>query len=114
MEGEDECVFLCQDAGYWTPTFNLSNPVKVSKQNEAAEIKIMDFKRKTELLVSGNLEVASHLIISYVNQDTSFLSDTLRDFCMKKGLETGVYVANTKGRRKNDCQENETGKGVVP
>ena len=46
-----------------------------------------------ELLVSGTLEVASGLVISYVSQDTSFLSGTLRDFCKERGLDESLFLA---------------------
>ena len=46
-----------------------------------------------ELIVSGTLEVASGLIISYVSQDTSFLSGTLRDFCKERGLDESLFLA---------------------
>ncbi len=45
-----------------------------------------------ELLVSGELEVASGLVISYVSQDTSFLSGTLRDFCKERGLDESFHL----------------------
>ena len=46
-----------------------------------------------EFLVSGTLEVASGLVISYVSQDTSFLSGTLRDFCKERGLDESLFLA---------------------
>ena len=52
-----------------------------------------DHGRNTELLVSGELEVASGLVISYVSQDTSFLSGTLRDFCKERGLDESLFLA---------------------
>ncbi|MCR4851890.1 MAG: ABC-F type ribosomal protection protein [Lachnospiraceae bacterium] len=52
-----------------------------------------DFAKKTQMLVSGDLEVASTMTISYVNQDTSFLSGSLRDFCRKRGLEESLFLA---------------------
>ena len=55
--------------------------------------KASDHERNTELLVSGELEVASGLVISYVSQDTSFLSGTLRDFCKERGLDESLFLA---------------------
>ncbi len=43
--------------------------------------------------VSGTFEVASGLIISYVNQDTSFLSGTLKDYCKENGLDESLLFA---------------------
>lgn len=52
-----------------------------------------EYKRNTELLVSGNLDVASGLIISYVSQDTSFLSGSLKDFCKERELDESLFLA---------------------
>jgi lincosamide and streptogramin A transport system ATP-binding/permease protein len=45
------------------------------------------------LLISGDLEVASGMTISYVNQDTSFLSGSLRKYCEEKGLNETLFLA---------------------
>ena len=45
------------------------------------------------LLIFGDLEVASGMTISYVNQDTSFLSGSLRKFCEEKGLSESLFLA---------------------
>nr|MCR5477018.1 ATP-binding cassette domain-containing protein [Lachnospiraceae bacterium] len=45
------------------------------------------------LKVSGTLECASGLIISYVSQDTSYLAGTLREFCKARGLEESLLLA---------------------
>ncbi|MCR5674412.1 MAG: ABC-F type ribosomal protection protein [Lachnospiraceae bacterium] len=52
-----------------------------------------DHERDSELLVSGDLSVASGLIISRVSQDTSFLSGTLRDFCKERDLDESLFLA---------------------
>ena len=43
--------------------------------------------------VSGTLEVGAGLVISYINQDTSHLRGTLRDYCREKGLEESLLLA---------------------
>ena len=45
------------------------------------------------ILVSGDLEVSSGLVISYVSQDTSFLCGTLRDFCKERELDESLFLA---------------------
>lgn len=45
------------------------------------------------LLISGDMEVASGMTISYVNQDTSFLSGTLRKYCKENGLSESLFLA---------------------
>lgn len=45
------------------------------------------------LSVLGTLEAASGMTVSYVSQDTSFLSGTLRKFCEAKGLDESLFLA---------------------
>ena len=45
------------------------------------------------LLISGDLEAASGMKISYVNQDTSFLTGSLRRYCKEKGLSESLFLA---------------------
>ena len=47
----------------------------------------------SRLLISGDLDVASGMTISYVNQDTSFLSGTLRKYCESQGLNESLFLA---------------------
>lgn len=47
----------------------------------------------TRLLISGYLDVASGMTISYINQDTSFLSGTLRKYCESRGLNESLFLA---------------------
>ena len=48
---------------------------------------------KCDLTVSGTLDVASSLTVSYINQDTSFLKGTLKDFCKKRSLNESLLLA---------------------
>ena len=45
------------------------------------------------LVLSGTLEAASGLVISYVSQDTSILKGSVRKFCEKQGLEESLFFA---------------------
>lgn len=40
---------------------------------------------------SGQLQCGSGLIVSYVSQDTSFLSGGIREFCQSRGLDEGLF-----------------------
>lgn len=42
---------------------------------------------------TGSLMTASGLIISYINQDTSFLTGNLTEFCKKRNLEESLFKA---------------------
>jgi lincosamide and streptogramin A transport system ATP-binding/permease protein len=56
-----------------------------------------DQTANTELIVTGTLEVASGMIISYVSQDTSFLSGSLSSYCKKEKLnESLLYTVLRK------------------
>lgn len=41
----------------------------------------------------GELKTASGLTVSYISQDTSFLTGGIREFCREKGLEEGIFCA---------------------
>ena len=43
--------------------------------------------------ITGTLEVPSGLVISYVNQDTSFLKGSLHDFCKERNLDESLFLA---------------------
>ena len=45
------------------------------------------------VLETGTLETASGLIISYINQDTSMLNGSLRDFCAQRKLDESLFLA---------------------
>ena len=42
---------------------------------------------------TGTLYTASGLVISYINQDTSFLKGSLKNFCRERGLEESLLFA---------------------
>ena len=46
----------------------------------------------SELLLSGNLDVSSGLTVSYVSQDTSFLTGSLRKYCETKGFNISLFL----------------------
>lgn len=47
----------------------------------------------SQLIIDGTLEVASGLIISYVNQDTSSLTGSLRKYCEKHNLNESLFFS---------------------
>ena len=48
---------------------------------------------KNNLITMGTLTVPSGLVISYVNQDTSFLAGSLREFCRHQDFEESLFLA---------------------
>ena len=47
----------------------------------------------TELNISGNLTVGSGMIISYVSQDTSWMTGSLRDFALERELDESMFFS---------------------
>ncbi len=47
----------------------------------------------TDIEISGRLDVASSMTISYVSQDTSHLSGSLRDYAKSSGLDGTLFLA---------------------
>ena len=62
---------------------------KSEKRTNGADLNL----KGTPLVENGSLEVGSGLIISYINQDTSFLSGTLQKFCEDRGLNRSLFLA---------------------
>jgi len=61
-----------------------------------AMLKKIDCRNKEpakELLISGHLNVASGMTVSYVNQDTSFLKGSLRKYCKDADLRESLFLA---------------------
>lgn len=50
-------------------------------------------ERKADIVQSGMLQTAGGLIISYINQDTSFLRGKLTEFCRKENLDGSLLKA---------------------
>ena len=48
---------------------------------------------KLPVTESGVCETAAGLVISYINQDTSFLKGSIREFCRARGLEESLFCA---------------------
>jgi len=66
-----------------------SSIIKAILKNNAEEFG--DFRNLE--IVDGNLNVGSGLVISYINQDTSFLKGTIEDFCQYRGLDRSLFLA---------------------
>ena len=44
------------------------------------------------LVTAGEICTASNLVVSYINQDTSFLRGDIRDFCRERNLEEVYFL----------------------
>ncbi|MBO4337911.1 MAG: ABC-F type ribosomal protection protein [Lachnospiraceae bacterium] len=47
----------------------------------------------SDMKISGELSVGASLEISYIDQDTSFLKGTLKDFCRERSLDESLMLA---------------------
>jgi len=45
------------------------------------------------IITSGTLKISSGIIISYINQDTSFLKGSIKEFCEIRNLEESLFCA---------------------
>ncbi|MCI5856873.1 MAG: ATP-binding cassette domain-containing protein [Agathobacter sp.] len=62
-------------------------------QNKTASDKSEECAQNNPIIRSGTLDVASGLVISYINQDTSFLRGSLSVFCKEKHLDESLLLA---------------------
>ena len=56
----------------------------------------VDKERKiltSQMNLSGTLEVTPNLVISYINQDTSFLKGSIKVFCKERNLDESLFCA---------------------
>ncbi|MDD3414266.1 MAG: ABC-F type ribosomal protection protein [Lachnospiraceae bacterium] len=54
---------------------------------------ILEGSDNNTFLKTGEIKVSSGLIISYINQDTSFLHGDSKQFCRERGLEESLFCA---------------------
>ena len=52
-----------------------------------------EYDKVQPAILSGELNMPSGLIISYINQDTSFLHGDAKHFCKKRGLDESLFFA---------------------
>ncbi|MBR5116068.1 MAG: ABC-F type ribosomal protection protein [Lachnospiraceae bacterium] len=57
------------------------------------KIRERDSGGSSGLMITGDLDVASGMTVSYVDQDTSFLNGSLRKFCADRGFDESLFLA---------------------
>lgn len=70
---------------------SLIKAILVKAQNAAEAGK--NVPQRDGIIEEGTLETASGLVISYINQDTSFLQGSIREFCAHRNLEESLFCA---------------------
>lgn len=63
--------------------------VKAEKENSVGT----QFPASGRIIETGQLTTAPNLVISYINQDTSFLKGSIKDFCKDRGLDESLLCA---------------------
>ena len=84
----------------------------VEKISEEDSEKYAKGKREdvhSAILESGNLRMASGMMISYISQDTSFLKGSIKEFCKKCGLEESLFLSVL---RQLDMKRTQFGKEI--
>ena len=57
---------------------------------------VQNFAEQSELEMTGELNVASRIVISYVSQDTSHLKGSLREHALRNGLDYTLFLTLLK------------------
>lgn len=110
-----------RDAGQWLfedMSFELSRGERVFLAGDngcgkssliKAILQTAEEKPDERMEKKGVLETASGLVISYINQDTSFLKGTVKEFCRARKLEESLFLALL---RKLDMNREQFGKNM--
>ncbi len=90
LHGENGCgkstliKTILQQVNIGQAGYERKNVQQINTRNQAAVMKIACDRRR-------NPHKASNLVVSYINQDTSFLRGDIRDFCRERNLEESLF-----------------------
>lgn len=65
----------------------------LAKSADSAEAGKGIGQEHANVIEEGTLQTASGLVISYINQDTSFLRGSIKEFCASRNLEESLFCA---------------------
>lgn len=66
---------------------------KISEQKASGKEQERFLRFENEAQETGEISLASGLVVSYINQDTSFLRGSIKDFCKEKELEESLFCS---------------------
>ena len=66
-------------------------------------------ENKTILKETGNLQIAAGLVVSYINQDTSFLKGSIKEYCKECNLDESLFCSLL---RQLDMERNQFSKNI--
>ena len=85
---DDKCI--CKDINF---TINNGDRVVLSGRNGCGKSSIIKKILGNEIQYEGKIETAAGLKISYVNQDTSLLKGSLKDYILENDLDESLFKA---------------------
>ena len=74
-------------------TVNQGDRIALRGKNGCGKSSIIKLLLDENINYTGNVNIGSELIISYVSQDTSFLSGTFKDFSQKENIDETLFRA---------------------
>ncbi|MCL2408073.1 MAG: ABC-F type ribosomal protection protein [Oscillospiraceae bacterium] len=81
---------VCRDVSF---TLNQGDRLAISGGNGSGKSSILKLIRGEDIAFTGNVNIGSRLIISYVPQDASFLTGDLRDYAETAGVDESLFKA---------------------
>ena len=81
---------VCQNISF---TVEQGDRIALSGKNGSGKSSILKLICGEDINHSGSLEMGSRLLISYVSQDTSYLSGNLSDFASKNDIDESLFKA---------------------
>ncbi|MHB8131516.1 MAG: ribosomal protection-like ABC-F family protein [Mobilitalea sp.] len=93
IEAEDLSLFYgaCEIASQIDFTLRAGDRIAIQGKNGSGKSSLFKLLLKEEISYTGRFHVAQKLKISYVSQDTSFLTGNLKDFAVNYGLDETIF-----------------------
>lgn len=91
----DVSIFYGEKAACQSVSFTIEqgDRIALSGRNGSGKSSILKRICGEDIIYSGNLEIGSHLLISYISQDTSYLGGDLSDFASKNDINESLFKA---------------------
>lgn len=91
----DVSIFYGEKAACQSVSFTIEqgDRIALSGRNGSGKSSILKRICGEDIIYSGNLEIGSHLLISYISQDTSYLGGNLSDFASKNDIDESLFKA---------------------